>query len=79
MKGLYVITKLHVNVITLFCFVVAITLASVNGSTVQEMQYLQLQLLRRVLEKYSYMMVEEIISHFTFLTNFIPPLLLRSD
>lgn len=50
---------------------------NVSGYIAQEMPYLQLLLLRRVQEKFSFMMVEEIISHFIFLTNSMYRLLLK--
>lgn len=60
-----------------FLNILAIFLDSVSGSIAQGMPYLQLLLLRRAQEKFSFMMVEEITSHFIFLTNSIRHLLLR--
>jgi hypothetical protein len=60
-----------------FVTALAIFLDSVSGYIAQEMPYLQLLLLRRVQEKFSFMMDEEITSHFIFLTNSMYPLLLK--
>ena len=51
--------------------ILGISLDSVSGSIARGMPYLQLLLLRKVQEKFSFMMVEEITSHCISLTNSI--------
>ena len=60
-----------------FFIISAIFLDNASGSIAQGMPSHQLLLLRRVQEKFLFMMVEEITSHSMFLTNFIRHLLPR--